>query len=151
MNGPLLLCYDGSEDSARGIDAAAALFEGRPAFVLTVAPSLTYAEAMALTASPLPGRAFEDLNQAAARERAELGVERARKAGLVAQPYARLGEPIWQAIIDTADELDAAVIVIGSRGLAGLRELARGSVSHDVATRTRRPVLIVPPDEKENS
>lgn len=146
MNGPLLLCYDGSEDSARGIDTAAALFDGRPAFVLSVAPTLTFAETMAATASPIPGGAFEDLNRADALERAEIGVDHARKAGLDAEPYARLGEPIWRAIVDVADELDAAVIVIGSRGLAGLHELASGSVSHDVATHTRRPVLIVPPE-----
>jgi len=42
-------------------------------------------------------------------------------------------------------ELDVTAIVIGSRGVRGLREFASGSVSHDVATHTRRPVLIVPP------
>jgi nucleotide-binding universal stress UspA family protein len=36
-------------------------------------------------------------------------------------------------------------IVICSRGLTGLPELARGSVSHHVATHARRPMLIVPP------
>jgi len=49
----------------------------------------------------------------------------------------------WRGIVDVADELDVSVIVIGSRGLSGLRE--RGSVSHDVAMNARRPVLIVPP------
>jgi nucleotide-binding universal stress UspA family protein len=37
------------------------------------------------------------------------------------------------------------VIVVGSRGLTGLRELFEGSVSHDVAEHACRPVLIVPP------
>ncbi|HEY2938173.1 MAG TPA: universal stress protein [Gaiellaceae bacterium] len=48
-------------------------------------------------------------------------------------------------IIDVADEVDAAVIVIGSRGLRGVSELFEGSVSHDVAEHAGRPVLIVPP------
>jgi len=51
----------------------------------------------------------------------------------------------WQGILALADELDAAAIVIGSRGLGGFREFTRGSVSHDVATHARRPVLVVPP------
>lgn len=50
----------------------------------------------------------------------------------------------WQRIVEVADELGAAVVVIGSRGLTGLRELTEGSASHDVAAHSRRPVLIVP-------
>jgi nucleotide-binding universal stress UspA family protein len=37
------------------------------------------------------------------------------------------------------------VIVIGSRGLSGAKEVFEGSVSHQVAEHARRPVLIVPP------
>jgi nucleotide-binding universal stress UspA family protein len=37
------------------------------------------------------------------------------------------------------------VIVLGSRGLSGAREVLVGSVSHDVAEHSGRPVLIVPP------
>ena len=58
---------------------------------------------------------------------------------------ATIAPTTWQGIVDVADELDAAVIVIGSRGLGGLRELTRGSLSHDVATHARRPMLILPP------
>jgi nucleotide-binding universal stress UspA family protein len=36
------------------------------------------------------------------------------------------------------------VIVMGSRGLNGGRELLEGSVSHDVVRHAGRPVLIVP-------
>lgn len=46
---------------------------------------------------------------------------------------------------DAERAIDAAAIVIGSRGLGGLREFARGSVSRDVATHARRPALIMPP------
>jgi len=37
------------------------------------------------------------------------------------------------------------VIVIGSRGLSGARELFEGSMSHEVAEHAGRPVLILPP------
>jgi nucleotide-binding universal stress UspA family protein len=47
--------------------------------------------------------------------------------------------------VDVADTIDAAVIVLGSRGLKGAREVFEGSVSHDVAEHAGRPVLIVPP------
>jgi nucleotide-binding universal stress UspA family protein len=38
-----------------------------------------------------------------------------------------------------------AVIVLGSRGLQGAREVFEGSISHQVAEHAGRPVLIVPP------
>jgi len=35
--------------------------------------------------------------------------------------------------------------VMGTRGLTGIRELLDGSLSHQVAEHSGRPVLIVPP------
>jgi nucleotide-binding universal stress UspA family protein len=141
----ILICYDGSEDGERAVDTAAALLGPRDAVVLTVAPAMTFAEGVAATSSLVPGGAFEDLNRADALRRAEAGAAHARRAGLKAEARATVASTAWQGIVDVADELDAAAIVIGSRGLGGFRELAHGSVSHDVATHARRPVLIVPP------
>jgi nucleotide-binding universal stress UspA family protein len=91
-----------------------------------------------------PAAAFEDLNEDEARSRARDGAEHARRAGFEAEARADLGAPTWQGIVDVADEIDAAVIVTGSRGLRGVSELFEGSVSHDVAEHAGRPVLIVP-------
>lgn len=145
MTEQILICYDGSEDSERAVDTAASLLGPREAVVLTVAPVMTFAEGVAATSSVVPGNAFEDLNRADALRRAETGALHARRAGFDAEARATIASATWQGIVDVADELDAAAIVIGSRGLGGLREFTRGSVSHDVATHARRPVLIVPP------
>jgi len=145
MTEQILICYDGSEGAERAVDTAAALLGPRAAVVLTVAPAMTFAEGVAATSSVVPGGAFEDLNRADALRRAEAGVLYARRAGFDAEPRATIASATWQGIVDVADELDAAAIVIGSRGLGGFREFTRGSVSHDVATHARRPVLIVPP------
>ncbi len=141
----ILICYDGSNDSERAVEAAAALLGPRRAVVLEVAPRLTFAEGIAATSSLLPGTASEDVNRADALRRAEAGAAHARRAGFDAEAPATIAPTTWQGIVDVADELDAAVIVIGSRGLGGLRELTRGSLSHDVATHARRPMLILPP------
>jgi nucleotide-binding universal stress UspA family protein len=142
---PILICYDGSADAERAIDAAAELFGRRRAVVLDVGPLVTTAESLAVIAPVTPGAAFEGLNEDDAIERARAGVEKARRAGFDAEPRAEVAAPTWQEIVDVGDEIDAAVIVLGSRGLHGAREAFEGSVSHDVAAHAGRPVLIVPP------
>jgi nucleotide-binding universal stress UspA family protein len=42
-----------------------------------------------------------------------------------------------------ADRVDACAIVVGSRGLGGVRSRLFGSTSRDVLQRTDRPVLVV--------
>ena len=59
---PILICYDGSADSDRAIDAAAALLGPRRAVVVNIGPILTGAESVAALSSVVPGTAFEDMN-----------------------------------------------------------------------------------------
>lgn len=139
---PVLLCFDGSEESRHAITAAASLLAGRSAVVLTVGPLDLVAGAYAAA-----GSGASDTRAAvaaAAAEQAGVGAEGARRAGFRAEPRAALAAPAWRGIVKVADEIDAAVIVLGSHGLTGLRELVEGSVSHQVAARAGRPVLVVP-------
>jgi nucleotide-binding universal stress UspA family protein len=141
----ILICYDGSEDADRAIDAAAALLQQREAVVLDVGPTLTTAESFAALSSVVPGTAFDDLNTDDALTRARAGAAHAREAGFTAEPRATLDSPRWEGIVEVADEIDASVIVLGSRALMGARGLLEGSVSHEVTQHAGRPVLIVPP------
>jgi nucleotide-binding universal stress UspA family protein len=97
----------------------------------------------------VPGGAFEELNEAQAGQVAARGVEVARAAGFDAEARDALAAPTWQGVVDVANELDAPVIVIGSRGLTGLEEIFKGSLSHQVAEHAGRPVLIIPPPKPE--
>lgn len=141
----ILICYDGSNSAKHAIDAAAEILGPRRAVVLDVGSPLTAAESLAVMAPVAPSAAFEELNEDDARQRAQVGADRARRAGFDAEARAGLAAPTWQGIVDVADEIDAAVIVLGSRGLNGARELLEGSVSHEVAQHAGRPLLIVPP------
>jgi len=143
---PILICYDGSDEADRAIDAAATLLSPRRAIVLDVGPPLTEAESVAALSPVMPGGTFEGMNRDDALRRARLGAQRAKEAGFVAEARAGVAAPTWEAIVDVANDIDAAVIVLGSRGLNAFRELFEGSVSHEVAKHARRPVLIVPPD-----
>jgi nucleotide-binding universal stress UspA family protein len=142
---PILICYDGSDDAERAIDAAADLLGPRRAVVLDIGPPVTPLESLAVTAPVTPGEAFEELNEDDARQRARTGAELARRAGFVAEARAGIAAPTWEGIVEAADEINAAAIVVGSRGLKGAREAFEGSVSHRVAENAGRPVLIVPP------
>ena len=144
-NASILICYDGSDSAKHAIDAAADILGPHRAVVLDVGSPLTAAESLAVVAPVAPGAAFEQLNEDDARQRAQVGADHARRAGFDAEARADLAAPTWQGIVDVADEIDAAVIVLGSRGLGAGRELLEGSVSHEVAEHAGRPVLIVPP------
>jgi nucleotide-binding universal stress UspA family protein len=145
---PILICYDGSPDAARAIDSAAALLGPRRAVVLDVALPLTAPESVAAVSPVVPSAAFEETNTAGAGAVAARGAELARASGFEAEARTTLDAPTWAGVVDAANELDAAVIVIGSRGLNGLEEALKGSLSHQVAEHAGRPVLIVPPSHE---
>lgn len=143
---PLILCYDGSEGARRAIAHAGALFSGCHALVLTVWRSTTSLGSVGWSgATVMPN--FAELDDAAfeaGATRAAEGVALARQAGLEAEPLAVEADgPVWEAIVDTADHRQAAVIVMGSRGLTGLRSILLGSVSGTVVHQAHRPTLVI--------
>jgi nucleotide-binding universal stress UspA family protein len=73
---------------------------------------------------------------------ADQGARLARASGFEAEPIAELGDPIWQRIVDSAEEHGASIIVMGSRGHSGIELMLLGSVAAAVARHTDRPVLI---------
>jgi hypothetical protein len=82
-----------------------------------------------------PGIAdYEEVDKAyekSARERAAEGIERAARAGLNPQPRTRTRHTtIAEAILAEADEVGARTIILGTRGLTGIKSLLLGSVSH---------------------
>jgi nucleotide-binding universal stress UspA family protein len=140
--GPILICYDGSPGAQHAIAVAGTLLTSRQAVVLDVGPldlvDETYA-AGSLGASDVGRAVYEGT-----LVQAEAGAALAREAGFDAEPRAAVDAPTWRGITEVADEIDAAVIVLGSDGRTGLSELLEGSVSHDVTEHAHRPVLVIP-------
>jgi nucleotide-binding universal stress UspA family protein len=146
--GPLLLCYDGSADAVHAIEHAGAMFTGKRAVVATVWERPAGFDAGAWldeVGTSTVDEHYLDRREAehAARVAAD-GVRIARQAGFEAVPVAvEARGPVWRAILDLAERHDAATIVMGSRGLTGLRSILHGSVSSAVADHAERPTLIV--------
>ncbi|WP_336206282.1 universal stress protein [Nonomuraea sp. LPB2021202275-12-8] len=144
----LLIAYDGSDDAKTAIAFAGSLFQGRPAVVLTVWERLamTTARASAGLVMTIDNSAVEDeAIGKAMTELAEQGAELARQAGLDATPRCEADSvAVWSTIVDVADEIDATVIVTGTRGMGGVRSLLLGSTSDRVLHHAHRPVLVVP-------
>jgi nucleotide-binding universal stress UspA family protein len=110
----------------------------------TVATRLALAGAF-VTGNTTGGADLDAEEESYARSVAEEGALRAREHGYEASPMiGQSFEGIPKAILETADDLSARLIVCGQRGRGVLRSTLLGSVSHTLASHTRRPILIAP-------
>ncbi len=148
----ILICYDGSPDARTALEHAAGLFSAHVATVLTVWEPIEEV----LVRQPLPysgGAAvdIEDIDEASRHEAdgvAAEGAMHARTLGMTAHPrsVART-TTAGRAIVVEAAALDADAIVMGSRGVGGVRSVLLGSVVHEVMQHADRSVLVVPSEE----
>jgi nucleotide-binding universal stress UspA family protein len=75
---------------------------------------------------------------------AEAGAQLARKLGAIVEAVPVPDEvDVAHAIVATAEQQDAAAIVVGSRGLGAVKSRVLGSTSRKLLHDTRRPLLVV--------
>jgi nucleotide-binding universal stress UspA family protein len=150
--GPILIAFDGSPAAREAVAAAARLLKPRRTIVVTVWDAgLAYATAgsppdVGMTPSVDPAtvlnvdRALQEQAEQVSSEGANL----ARSLNLEAEPMAVVDVGgVAQTILDLASEHQAVAIVVGSRGLSGLRARLEGSTSKAVSTRAPCPVIVV--------
>jgi nucleotide-binding universal stress UspA family protein len=150
---PAVVAFDGSVESEAAVSAAAALFPQRRLVVVTVwEPGLALALAPTrdLTGIASPPPSFEEVaaidraQRDHATEAAETGVRLAQQAGVEAEPMPIADDAdIAETIAGLAERLDACAIVVGSRGLGGMKSRLLGSTSRKVLQHSARPVLVV--------
>ena len=150
--GPVLFAYDGSPHARAAISRAGELWPPRTAVVTTAWAAFEDAAPAALLAMPagVVRQAAADLDETqreAAETLAAEGAGLAAQAGFDARPLAlKSPQQFFSALVDCAEELDAAAIVVGSRGRSPVAAAVLGSVSTGVLHHTRRPVLVVRAD-----
>ncbi len=149
---PLIIAFDGSPAARQAIADAAALLGPRRSLVVTVwEAGLGYATTSAppdLTMAPMVDPAVGVEVDRELRGRAEQvahdGAELARSLGLDAEPLAVADErDAARTIVNLARDQQAAAIVVGSRGLTGLRARLEGSTSKGVLKGAQCPVMVV--------
>ena len=147
----ILIAYDGSADAQTAIDRAGQLLGNQDVTILAVWERFIDVVTRAGGGIPVGEVDYEALDRGyddEARKRAEQGLERARRVGLNAQALVRVREgTVATTILAEADDLGADAIVLGTRGLTGLKSLLLGSVSHGVVQHAHIPVMIVPSPE----
>jgi nucleotide-binding universal stress UspA family protein len=119
--GPILVCYDGSQDADRAARRAATLLRPKDAVVLPVRRS--------------PFEAGD----------AESGRRLALDAGFGPVAVADAGrKPVVKAVLEQAHRRHASVIVVGSEGRSS-RPSFLGGIPANLLDRSDVPVLVVPP------
>ena len=131
--GTIVVGTDGSETAERAVDRAGTLARALGVTVHVVS-------GYNANASQMAARSDED------RTRAQQHVERAQRrlteSGVTSETHIWAGNPA-EALLTTADEQDAQMIVVGNRGMTGARRML-GSVPNDISHRAKCSVLIVP-------
>ena len=144
----MLLCADGSHHSTSALAAGVALLAAdTPLIIVTVMaepdPSLVTGSGMA--GGVMSPDAFDQLEVEAGQEATAITGQVQTELGLAgAETRVLRGDPA-SAICQLAEELDAAAIVIGSRGRGGFKRAVLGSVSDHVVRNAPCPVVVCTP------
>jgi nucleotide-binding universal stress UspA family protein len=151
-----LIAYDGSSPAQYAVAQAARLLSAHRVIVVTVwEEGLAFVPApMGLSAGgdvPIAPEVVAEIENAAqqhAERVAQYGARLAQTLGLDAEPLAvpDLGG-VGETILDVARGRNPAVIVIGTRGLTGLRARLEGSTASYLLKHSNCPLLVVHPEQ----
>ena len=143
----ILICYDGSTDAKEAIAHGARMLRGQRATVLTIWSPFDTA-ALGLAGGVEDMQESDEAGRLHAEQQAEAGGRLAIELGFDAESRTvDRRTTIADAILGEADALDATAILMGSRGLTGVKSLLLGSVSHAVIQHADRTVIVVPSPE----
>jgi nucleotide-binding universal stress UspA family protein len=140
----ILLATDGSKEARLAAQAAAELSRdtGSEVHIAYVLPSPRELGGHHLYSREVMGSVLEQAEGEARSLLEEQAKQIGASGGKLAETHLERGEPDKE-IVRLSEELGVGTIVIGSRGLGGLRRALMGSVSESVVRHAHCPVLIV--------
>lgn len=144
----MLLCADGSHHSTAALAAGVALLDpATPLVVVTVMaePDPTLVTGSGMAGGVMSPEAFDQLEREAGADATDVASQVRTELGLAdAETRVLRGDPA-SAICLLAEELDAAAVVIGTRGHGGLKRAVLGSVSDHVVRNAPCSVIVTGP------
>ncbi len=141
----IVVPFDGSKGAGQALEMAVGLQKLCDAelLLLTVYRHHSYLEASLSMVRVEEPENLDDVLRDHAKQVIEHAKEEAGKLGAKkVRGFVRNG-PVARGIVAFADEHDADLIVLGSRGLGSLENYLLGSVSHKVTGLSEVPVLVV--------
>lgn len=143
----IVVAIDGSEMGEKALAAALAIGKEQKAEVnvLHIGKDVLVSSYAFVGAGYIAQQAYDEISEVVKKEgEALLGKAKvkAESQGVAAITLYVTGDPAHQ-IVTFAQENNVDLIVIGNRGLSGLKEVMLGSVSHKVSQLAECPVLIV--------
>lgn len=145
----IVLAVDGSRQSDAATSTAAGLagIDGSELYVVHAGPTAHLPYAYPYLAENVESF-FEQANEEA-RKFLETRVEQIRaQTDAPVHTHLRPGAP-EKEIVELAEEIDAGLVILGSRGLGGVRRALMGGVSDAVVRHARCPVLVVRTEDDE--
>ncbi len=140
----ILLATDSSEEASLAGEAAADIAQktNSELHVVHVGPLVGYIAAGTPLITNVHDHYQEEVSKVA-QNLLDAQVHQIKDAGSeVEQTHLRIGKPD-EEIIELAEDIGAGLIVMGSRGLGGIRRGLIGSVSESVVRHAHCPVLVV--------
>lgn len=134
----ILVATDGSEGGREAVHQAVDLARELDAELVVVAVEHLASATYALPPYSVADTSSHEIAEAAVRE----AVEAARDARVPARGQVLPVGEIAGQIVDAARDVDAGLIVVGSRGHGAVLGTLLGSVSRGVVRRADRPVLV---------
>ncbi|HEY4069769.1 MAG TPA: universal stress protein [Burkholderiaceae bacterium] len=139
----ILVPTDGSDITAKAVDAAIALAKSLGARLYTISAKEPFPYSAISEMQPTPPQEFFDAQERIAGQRVQAVAKLAEAAGVTCQTKTVEALHPWEAIIDHAKHMECDLIVMASHGRRGVSALLLGSETQKLLTHTKIPVLVV--------
>ena len=139
----ILIPTDGSDITAKAVDAAVRLAKSVGAQVYTISVKEPFPYSAISEMQPTPPQEFYDAQERIANKRVESVRDACTTAGVACEAHTVEALHPWEAIIEHAQRTDCDLLVMASHGRRGVTALLLGSETQKVLTHSTIPVLVV--------
>lgn len=139
----ILIATDGSELSTKGLDQGLQLAKVLGAQVTIITVTDMWAAGALASAGPTTIAEYEETMKETVKEILEQAARFATESGVPFETKHVPNRYAADAIIETAQNVGADLIIMASHGRRGLRKVLLGSQTSEVLTTTTIPVLVV--------